>query len=96
MTDTGRSDSEAPFISAGWGKGVAGKNSAWRYLVAAIATRESIFVCCAKIAFGIKEFARGREVNGLHANFGDFAFIAAEPASITDIFPGLLVEQIHL
>lgn len=89
-------DSEASFISAGWRKRVAGKNSAWCYLVAAIAMRESIFVCCAKIAFGIKEFAGSREVDGLHASLRDFAFVTAEPASIADVFPGLLIEQIHL
>ena len=88
--------SEASFISAGGRKGVAGKNGSWRDLVAAVTKFETSIVYRAKIAFGIKELARGREIDRLHAGFRNFALVTAEPAALTDAFPGFLVEQIHL
>ena len=85
-----------PPVSAGRWKSIAGKNSAWCYLVAPIAKHKSLFICCAEIAFGIKEFARGREIDCLHPIVRYLTLITAESAAIADIFPGLLVEKIHL
>lgn len=64
--------------------------------MAPIAEHESLFICCAKIAFGIKELAGSREVDCLHPIVRYLTLITAEPAAIADIFPGLLVEKIHL
>ena len=91
-----RTRPEISFISTGRRKSVARKNSTGCYLAAPIAKHESLFICCAKVAFGIKEFAWSRQVDGLSPIIRNFAFIAAKSASITDILPGLLIEQIHL
>ena len=85
-----------PPVSAGRWKSIAGKNSARRYLVAPIAKHESLFICCAKIAFGIKEFAGRREIDCLHSIIRNLTFITAESAAIADILPGFWVKQIHL
>lgn len=85
-----------PPVSAGRWKSIAGKNSAWCYLVAAIAELEALIVYRTKIAFGIKELAGRREVYCLHPIVRYLTLITAESAAIADIFPGLLVEKIHL
>ena len=85
-----------PPVSAGRWKSIARQHIAWCYLVAPIAKHESIFICCAKIAFGIKEFAGSREVDCLHPIVRYFTLITAESAAIADILPGFWVKQIHL
>ena len=64
--------------------------------MAPIAELEALIVHRTKIAFGIKELAGSREVDCLHPIVRYLTLIAAESAAIADIFPGLLVEKIHL
>lgn len=81
-----------PPVSAGRWKSIAGKNSAWCYLVAPIAEFEALIVHRAKITFDIKKFARGREVDCLHPIVRYLTLITAESAAIADIFPGFWVK----